>query len=290
MTLSVEESFVYCKRLARRRAGNFYFSFLTLPAQRFRAMCALYAFMRVCDDLGDDVSATVEEKSERLRDWRERMIRAFDGDASRHEVFPALAETAARYSIPHEHFHAVIDGVETDLWPKAFETFDELSGYCYQVAGAVGLCCLHVWGFHDQAAIERAVDCGTAFQLTNILRDLGEDAAMGRFYLPREDLRRFDMTEKDIAGHIRDERFERLMKFEVERARSYYQKAEELFDLIERPGKPILAAMLRIYGGLLTEIERRGYDVFTRRVRLSKWHKLRISAGAIIRYRLFCRR
>ena len=181
----------------------------------------------------------------------------------------------------------MIDGVESDLQPRSFATFDDLSRYCYQVAGAVGLCCVHIWGFRDERAIPRAIDCGTAFQLTNILRDLGEDAAMGRVYLPAEDLQRFGVTASDLAEHRRGERFTELMRFQVDRARSFYEKSRELFDYLERPGKPILAAMLRIYGGVLDEIERRGYDVFTRRVSLSRGKKLRIALGAVLRYRVF---
>jgi phytoene synthase len=287
--LSLADSFAYCRDLAKRRAGNFYFSFLTLPRERFRAMCALYGFMRVCDDIGDAPGGDADAKTARLREWRSSLERALDGDCSGHEVFPALVDVVNRYAIPAEYLHAVIDGVESDLRPRVFDTFDELSRYCYRVAGAVGLCCVHVWGFRDERAIPRAIDCGTAFQLTNILRDLGEDAAMGRVYLPREDLARFGLDASDLAGHCRDERFTELMRFEVDRARSYYAKARELFDYVDRPGKPILAAMLRIYGGLLDEIERRGYDVFTRRVSLSRGRKLRIALGAMLRYRLFGR-
>ena len=287
MPLSLDESYLYCKRLSRRTGRNFYFSFLTLPADRSRAMCALYAFMRVCDDLADNPEETVAQKTIALRNWRDDLGRAFDGDASGHEVFPALTDAVQRFDIPQRYFSDVIDGVEADLKPRRFETFAELSQYCYQVAGAVGLCCLHVWGFHDDKALERAIDCGIAFQLTNILRDIGEDAAMGRVYLPLEDLRRFDFSEEDIARHCRDERFRRLMQFEVERAKSYYTRAQELITWLDRPGKPIFSAMMRIYGGLLHEIERRDYDVFTKRVTLSRWRKLRISAGAIVRYRLF---
>jgi phytoene synthase len=140
-----------------------------------------------------------------------------------------------------------------------------------------------VWGFHDGRARDRAVDCGLAFQLTNILRDLGEDAAMGRVYLPGEDLRRFGLTAADVAGHCRDERFVELMKFEVERARSFYRRAEELFEYLEPPGKRVLSAMLRIYGGLLTRIERSGYDVYRRRIRLPAWRKLWIALDTVVR-------
>lgn len=286
MPVTLDESYAYCRSLSRRTGENFYFSFLTLPAEKFRDMCVLYAFMRICDDIGDDDGLPIAERSRRLAEWRDGLQRALEGDCSRHELFPALAELVGRYRIPPEHLLTVIDGVESDLDSPVFETFDDLSRYCYQVAGAVGLCCIHVWGFRDGRAIERAVDCGVAFQLTNILRDLGEDAAMGRIYLPREDLERFGYTADDIAAHRRDDRFRELMRFEVDRARSYYRRAEELFDQLEPAGRPIFSAMLRIYGGLLREIEGRDYDVYSRRISLSRWRKLRIALGAIVRHRL----
>ena len=285
MSAIVDDSYAYCKRLSRRRAGNFYFSFLTLPSDRFRDMCALYAFMRICDDLGDDGKMPVGERRGQLQRWRAQLERALDADEFEHPVFPALAEVVRRHQIPREHLHAVIQGVEADLEPTGFETFDELAGYCYLVAGAVGLCCIHIWGFRGEKALEFAVDCGTAFQLTNILRDLGEDADMGRVYLPREDLERFGYSQADIAARRRDERFERLMRFEVDRAAGFYRKAERLFDLLEPPGRPIYAAMLEIYGRLLAEIERRGYDVYSRRVSLSRPRKLWIALRATLRHR-----
>ena len=288
--VALAESFAYCRSLTRRRAGNFYFSFLTLPRERFRAMCALYGFMRLCDDIGDDPHSSPARKRAQLTHWRHALEEALEGSCAAHPVFPALVQTVRRYDIPPEYLRDVIAGVQTDLTCTGFETFDELRQYCYQVAGAVGLCCLHIWGFHDERAIPRAVDCGTAFQLTNILRDVGEDAAMGRLYLPRADLRRFDLAEEELHKGHPSEPFRELMRFEVQRARQYYGKARQLFEWVDRPGHPILDAMLRIYGGLLDEIERRDYNVFTHRVRLSRWKKMQIVIGSIVRHRLLHRR
>lgn len=289
MTLPLRESYAWCRSLSRRRADNFYFSFWTLPTDRFRDMCVLYAYMRICDDLGDDESVSADERDGRLRQWRENLDAALDRDAYRHEVFPALADVVRRYGIPRDYLLDVIDGVRADLRPAGFETFDELAHYCYQVAGAVGLCCIYVWGFHDRRAIQFAVDCGTALQLTNILRDLGEDARMGRVYLPRDELRRFDYAPQDIAGHCRDERFARLMQFQVERAKSYYRRADGLFACLDPPGRPVYAAMLDIYGGLLSEIERRDYDVYSNRIALSRRRKMFIALRSIVRHRWLAR-
>ncbi len=281
----LDESYAWCKSLAKQTAGNFYYSFLTLPAVRQRDMCVLYAFMRVSDDLGDESSVPVAERAQLLKAWRDDLIAALDGSRFGHALFPALADMVERCGVPHEHLFAVLDGIEMDLDPRGFETFEELSQYCYRVAGAVGLCCIHVWGFDDERAIDRAIDCGLAFQLTNILRDLGEDAAMGRVYLPREDLRRFEYSAEDIAAQRYDERFVKMMQFEAERARNYFRRAEELHGYLEPAGKPIFQAMLQIYGGLLDAIQRRNYDVYSSRVSLPRWRKLLISFDAIVRQR-----
>ena len=289
MTISLDESYSYCKSLTRRTAGNFYFSFLTLPRKLLRDMCVLYAYMRVSDDIGDDEHAAIDDRKQQLSQWKAESQSALEGGEYSHPVFPALVDLVARHKIPSEHLLAVLDGIQMDLENRSFETFEDLQDYCYHVAGAVGLCCIHIWGFHDSRAIECAIDCGLAFQLTNILRDLGEDAKIPRVYLPQEDLLRFELTADDIARHCGDPRFVELMRFEVERARSYYKQAEKLFDYIDPPGRPILSAMMRIYGGLLNEIERRDYDVFLRRVRIPTWRKLLIVIDSIVRQRLLGR-
>lgn len=284
--LSLDESFKFCRTLSRRTARNFYFSFLTLPADRRRDMCALYAFMRVTDDHSDDESRPITERVRLLNAWRAGLSTALADDASDHPVLHALVDVVRRHKIPYEHLFAVLDGVAADLAPVRYETFDDLSAYCYRVAGAVGLCCIHVWGFDGSAeAVARAVDCGNAFQLTNILRDLAEDADRDRVYLPQEDLRRFDYTADDLLNRVKDKRFDALMQFETDRAADYYRRAQELFPHLESPGRPIYAAMLEIYGGLLDRIVETGYDVFTRRVRLSRTRKLWITLRSIIRYR-----
>ena len=286
MRTSLADSFAWCRSLARRTAGNFYFSFLTLPADRFRDMCALYAFMRITDDLGDDERLPAGLRAQHLEEWQPDVARALDGTRTEREGLPALADVVQRHAIPHEYLFAVIEGVRRDLEPTEFATFDELADYCYHVAGAVGLCCIHVWGFRGDSARQRAIDCGIAFQLTNILRDLGEDAEMGRLYLPREDLDRFGCTRDSILKQTRDEPFRRLMQFEANRAQEHYSRATALFENLDPPGVPIYAAMLRIYNGLLREIERRDYDVFTSRIRLPRWRKLAIAMDCIIRYRI----
>jgi phytoene synthase len=282
---TVADSYDYCQRLARRTGRNFYFSFLTLPQPLFREMCALYAFMRLTDDLGDDQSRSISQRSAALRSWTCELEGALGGEAPTHPIMPAVADLVHRHSIPADYLKTVIGGVRSDLGPRAIETFDELAGYCYQVAGVVGLCCIHIWGYRTDDAPARAIDCGMALQLTNILRDLREDAWAGRVYLPAEELRRFEYTAADIRAGVRDARFLDLMEFQVARAQNYYQRAAELQSLINPPGRPVLGAILGIYRRLLIAMERRRFDVYTRRVELSVTTKLGVALGTVLRGR-----
>lgn len=294
----LDDCYDHSVRLTKRTAGNFYYSFMGLPAPQFRAMCALYAFMRVTDDWGDDEARSIEQRLADLETWEHSLKSVLQPEWSvtsmsgwtepARMILPAMADVTERFAIPHEHLFAVIRGVRSDLAaPSAplatrFHTFDELADYCYLVAGAVGLCCIHIWGFHGTEAISRAIDCGTAFQLTNILRDVGEDATAGRVYLPAEDLQRFGVTVEDLAAHRCDERFRELMAFEAERARAFYASAEQLVPHLDPHGRPIMKAMLQLYGGLLGEIERRQFDIFKQHVSLPRWRKLWIAADALI--------
>lgn len=282
----LDASYRACRRLARRTAGNFFVSFLGLSRDRFRGMCALYAFLRLSDDLGDEPGWSSRERQERLGAWRGHLEMALDGPTVPRvepvDVFPALADTVARFRIPAETLGEVLDGIAMDLVPRTYETIEDLQTYCDRVAGAVGLCCLHIWGFHDQAAEETALDCGMALQLTNILRDLHEDAAMGRVYLPQEDLRRFAVTADDLVAGRVDGGFRPMMRFEVERTRAYYVAAEQLFEQIDRPGRPVLRAMLTIYGAMLDRIEQVDYNVFDHPIRVSTWRKVLAGFAAVL--------
>ena len=295
MTTSLADSYAYCQQLAKQTAGNFYYSFLALHKEKFQAMCVLYAYMRLVDDLGDNPALSLNERGTGLANWRDQLQQALDkgwdaNDPDLHICFPAVLDIIQRYQIPQRYFFDVIKGVESDLQPVTFETFGDLEEYCYHVAGVVGLCCIHIWGFHDPRAKEASIDCGLAFQLTNILRDLGEDADSGRVYLPQEDLSRFEYTPADIESRAYDERFRCLMKFEVERAKQYYQRSERLFEYISPEGRRILKAMHRIYGGILCEIERLDYHVYATRAGLPRWRKLLIAGEALVASRWFSSR
>ncbi len=279
MILSVADSYRFCEQVARREAGNFYHAFRVLPRGQRQAMCALYAFLRLTDDLGDSLEPAVTKRSQ-LADWRQQFERSLAGDYT-HSLHPAFHDTINNYQIPTQYLHDVIDGVEMDLDVTSYATFADLYCYCYRVASAVGLACIHIWGFTDDRAKEYAEKAGIAFQLTNILRDLGEDVARGRIYLPVEDLERFDYPARKLAQKERDDHFRSLMRFEIERARSYYDSSERLARLLSPPGRAVFQVMTRTYRGLLEAIEMRDYDVFSSRVCLSQWRKLGLVLQAL---------
>jgi phytoene synthase len=276
--MTVDESYRYCVRVARSRAKNFYYSFILLSAQQRKAMCAIYAFMRYCDDLSDEPGATRVP----MERWRAELEDALEGRFSDHPVWPAFHHTVRRFGIPHDYFRRMIDGVSSDLEPHRFETFDELYQYCYQVASVVGLTIIHIFGFDTRSALPLAEKCGIAFQLTNILRDVREDAELGRIYFPMEDLRRFGVSEEDLRSGKKTESFLKLMHFEAGRARAYYDESAPLLDLIHPRSRSSLWALISIYSRLLERIEAANYDVFTRRVRLSLFEKSWIVVRAMV--------
>ena len=278
MMNATDRSYEYCRRVARRRAKNFYYSFVLLSRPQRNAMCAIYAFMRYCDDLSDEPGATRAA----IDQWRAGMEEALEGRFGNHPVWPAFYHTVRRFGIPHQYFREMVDGVLSDLEPRRFETFEQLYRYCYQVASVVGLTIIHIFGFDTRSALPLAEKCGVAFQLTNILRDIREDAERGHIYLPAEDLRRFGVTDEDLRTGRRGEPFLRLMGFEAERARSYYNQSRPLLDLIHPRSRASLWALIAIYSRLLERIEISKYDVFRRRVRLPLWEKSWIVWRALV--------
>jgi len=267
--MTLDESYAFCRAVARRRARNFYYSFVLLSRDQRNAMCAVYAFMRYCDDLSDEPGAGREP----LDRWKAALTDALAGKFDAYPAWPAFHDTVARYAIPQRYFYEMIEGVSSDIVPRRIATFDELYRYCYQVASVVGLSIIHIFGFNSPSALPLAEKCGVAFQLTNILRDIREDAGRGRCYLPAEDLLRFGVTAEELAAGTRSQNFSQLMRFEVERARGYYKESAPLLDLIDPPSRPSLRALVGIYSRLLDRIEELDYDVFSRRVSLSPLEK-----------------
>ena len=262
-------SYQHCCEVARAAARNFYYGFLLLPREKREALCALYAFMRHADDLSDAAGET-QNKRERLKAWSAALDRAMEGNYGKSRVLPALHHTIKRYAIPLSYFHDLMEGAEMDLSITTYASFDLLERYCYCVAGTVGLCCLHVFGFQDPHALDLASRLGTAFQLTNILRDVSEDYGMGRVYLPQEDVRRFGCTENDFASTSASKDFTELIRFEVIRAWQYYAAGTPLLHLVSPDSRPALWTLIRIYSGILQKIETIQYDVLAKpRPRLS---------------------
>ncbi|MDY3562387.1 phytoene/squalene synthase family protein [Gemmata sp. JC673] len=283
----IPRSFQACRAITAAANSSFPLAFrLLCPAKR-RAMNALYAYMRVTDDLADEDGA-VEAKRAKLAAWRVSLKAALDG-AFTHPVHPALVETVRRYDIPPQYLFDAIDGMETDLGPVRMQTFDELYPYCYRVASAVGLACVRIWGIRPGIAFsdtdQPAEAVGIAFQLTNILRDLAEDYARERVYLPADELARSGCPPELWRDPGNAANFRTMMQAQVARAREYYRRGAALLPLLSREGRAICHMMCSSYRALLDEIERRGYDVFTARVRVPKWRKVAaFGSGYLIKW------
>ena len=262
MTL-VERSYAHCRYVAKTQARNFYYSFLLLSKPQRDAMCAIYAFMRYCDDLSDGPTGASLQV---MQKWREELDAALNGSYGPNPCWPAFHDAVRRYEIPHKYFHEMIDGVSSDLEPRDIQTFDELYRYCYQVASVVGLTITHIFGYESPQALVLAEKCGIAFQLTNIIRDVKEDQEKGRSYLPKEDRDRFP----DLKN---------LLAFEALRAKGYYAESRSLIGMVHPRSRRSLWALIEIYRRLLDRIEQSGYDVMSRRIRLSGLEK----AGIVVR-------
>jgi 15-cis-phytoene synthase len=283
MANTVEESYRYCERIARARAKNFYYSFLLLDKPQRNAMCAVYAFNRYCDDLSDEPApGGVAEVRAKIAGWRLQLTHALQGHFDEHPIWPAFHDTVQRYKIPHRFFHEMIEGISSDLEPKQIQTFDELYHYCYQVASVVGLTIIHIFGFSSLKALLLAEKCGVAFQLTNILRDVREDAGLGRIYLPSEDLHRFGVTPQQIQTGVEDQKFRDFMRFEANRAKQYFIESEPLMQLIDKKSRPSLWALRAIYLRLLSRIEAEDYSVLSRRISVPTRTKLSLLLKAFL--------
>jgi phytoene synthase len=260
-----------CASITRRSSSNFYYAFMLLPAERRHALHSVYAFCRFVDDIADEQSGA--KPAELLKHWREELERVFNGSPT-HPISRALARNVRAFAIPRRHFEEIIDGVEMDLERTRYSTFEELRQYCYRVASAVGLICIEIFGYRNPRTCEYAENLGIAFQLTNIVRDLSEDAARGRIYLPLEDLARFGVREDEILRGDDTLELRRLLEFEVERARSFYTLAERMLPSEDRAAMLCAEAMHSIYRALLERIASQGCGVVGRRHRISTPRKL----------------
>lgn len=270
--------------IARRSKSSFYYSFLFLPREQREAIYAFYAFCRLVDDTVDRAGDGAE-KAKALVRWRDELLRVYRGRPE-HPVAVRLQEAVRRFRIPGEYLEEIIAGVEMDLTKTRYETFEELSRYCYRVASAVGLICIEIFGYSDQRAREYARHLGTALQLTNILRDLRADGSQGRIYLPKEELRSFSYPEEDLLACRYTPAFVELMGFQCARAREYFTRARMALPRADRRRLFAAEIMGEIYWSLLRTIEGRGYDVFSSPVVIPRYRKLRLALGIWLRSRL----
>ena len=295
----LDAAYATCRAIARSAAANFYYAFLALPKAKRNAICAVYAFMRHADDIVDDATLPRQERYQSLQAWLERATRVFAGEPTDDAVLFALADAQRRFKIPFLRFEQLVQGtamdLDLDLAPGQqggapiilYDTFDQLYQYCYHVASVVGLVCIRVFGYHEEAAEPMAEKIGIAFQLTNIIRDVREDAAMGRVYLPREDMERFGRSAEDLASEVNPAAqaasFRPLLEFETQRAREFYKSGAELLPLVDEDSRPALWVLINIYLRLLERIARRNYDVFSERVKLGRGEKLVFLFRGLIR-------
>jgi phytoene synthase len=304
MNAKLATAYAVCRGISRREARNFYYGFMVLPRAKRDALCAVYAFMRHADDVADDEKQKPEVRLKKLNAWLEDWHRVESGGASDDPVFVALADAQKKFAIRSQLLDRLVEGTSMDLRQepssatssgafrigsavmqapaRAPQTFQDLYRYCYLVASVVGLVCIRIYGYEDPRAEELAERCGIAFQLTNIIRDVKEDAHMGRVYLPREDLAQFGLTPEDFLDErgkqLEHSRLRHLLDFEAQRARDYYRAADELLPLVHEDSRPALWVMTTIYRRLLDRIAERDYDVLSGRISLSAAEKFGILA------------
>lgn len=269
-----------CQELTRQHSRTFFIASALLPAEQRRAMRALYAFCRVSDDLVDEGGS---DGAARLQDWRRRSLSSHP--MSDEPVVLAWADARARYAIPRQYAEQLLDGIGSDLKPARYQSFAELAQYCYAVASTVGLMSIHIVGYAGHEAIPYAVRLGVALQLTNILRDIGEDWRNGRLYLPLEELAAFGLSEAEIDNGVIDERWRAFMRFQIARARRLYEQALPGIALLERSGRLAIGAAAELYRAILDDIEAHDYDVFRRRAFVSDRKKLMLLPGIWLRAR-----
>ena len=303
MNRQLSMAYTVCRGIARARAKNFYYAFLALPREKRNALCAVYAFMRHADDLADDPDLSVDQRRTQLGEWAQSLYRAAAGERSDDPVILALADAQSNFSIPLELFDRLVQGTAMDLQfcalpgtsaadsgiPIApYRTFDELYQYCYHVASVVGLVCIRIFGYKDAAAEDLAEKTGIAFQLTNIIRDVKEDAAMGRVYIPEEDFVTFHLSPallsfKNLSNGFQAAPFVPLLEFEAQRARHFYAAAQQLIPLIDEDSRPCLWALVEIYERLLNKIAARNYNVFSERIKLTVPEKLSVLSQGLLK-------
>lgn len=288
----LKRAYALCRKITREHAKTFYMATRFLPNEKQRAVFAIYALCRYVDDLIDETEDLVVQYKmdysgiqSRVNRWKTMLQDTYDGEMVNNAILVAFSDVLKSKNIPIELPFELIDGVCMDLYKKRYRTFDELREYSYKVASTVGLMVSEVFGYRSEEALDRAVDLGIAMQLTNILRDVGEDLLKNRIYLPEEDLERFGVKEADLFNHRLNEQFIALMRFQIERARAFYGRADEGIEQLQKDSRmPVYLARYN-YGRILDKIEQNGYDVFNHRAYLNTAEKLSILPGILYRAR-----
>lgn len=290
----IEMAYSVCRSIARGAAKNFYYGFMVLPPRKRNALSAVYAFMRRCDDIADDNSVSPQDRHNNLAEWLDKVHRALASQPTDDPLLLALTDAQRNYQIPVGLLDQLAFGTAADLDYGSespgrdapllvrYQTFEELRQYCYGVASVVGLVCIKIFGYRDPAAEPLAERCGLAFQLTNIIRDVKEDVAMGRIYFPQEDLNQFNLSAADLASSDAA-RLRPLLAMEADRARECYVAGNELIPLVHEDSQPALWVLITIYRQLLEKIAANQYDVFRERVRLTVPEKVTVLGKGILK-------
>jgi phytoene synthase len=285
-----------CRSIARSSAKNFYYAFLALPRSKRQALCAVYAFMRRCDDIADDDSLPLRNRRQKLADWLDAVHRALLGHPTDDPVLIALTNTQQRYKIAPELLDQLAYGTAMDVQESPadsrtgvsaphvqYRTIEDLRVYCYRVASVVGLVCIRIFGYRDRAAEPLAENLGLAFQLTNIIRDVKEDAVMGRVYLPQEELEKFDISPSELHSNGDSARLRMLLGSIADRAREYYRAGDELIPMVDEDSQPALWVLVTIYRRLLDKIAACDYDVIKQKVALTTREKITILGKGLLK-------
>lgn len=269
--MSLDDCYTYCEVLTRKKGTNFYLGFTMLPKNKRRAVLASYTFCRFVDDIVDENEE--QNKNTMLAKWEEYLERCYKGDGGTHPITRALADTVQKYPIPKSAFQRLIDGVRMDLIKKRYETFDELLVYCDLVATTISEISLAIFGYRNEKAVEYGKYLAIALQLTNIIRDVDEDRKRGRIYIPLEDLRRFGYSEAELLIGELNDRFFEMMRFQIQRARKYYEMANPLLKLVEHDSRIGAYLMGAVYVHILNKIEKLNIPVFEKKIGLSFFEK-----------------
>ena len=273
------------KEIAKKSNSSFYYAFNLLPAKQRDAMNTVYAFCRQTDDIVDEGTISDAVKYEKLRKWRIELEKSLRG-LSDYPLINKLSRTIQNFNIPLQPFFDLIKGMEMDLQKKRYLTFIDLQNYCYNVASTVGLMCIEIFGYRHPSAKDFAINLGIALQLTNILRDIKKDAEKGRIYLPKEDLDKFNYKESDVINNTYNENYQRMMEYQVERAREYFNAATACLNREDKKAMFAARAMQHIYSRMLNKIVDANYNVYQNKIKISTFKKIGISLGVWAKYRI----